>query len=152
MAERYGYKTIKDALVTLLGTTSVSDLNSGLARSVQQVITLKPDNIVIPDPKFPTVCVWLESATETFRGASTRKESTAIYKIDFWTKAIGSLDSAIDESQLLGDNILYIIASKINITNLGSSRGWIKATEMRFDYNTDQSGFIAHGNIRLEVN
>jgi hypothetical protein len=153
MAERYGYKTIKDAIVTLLGTTKVSDLNNGLARAVQQVITTKPTdvNAVIPSTKFPTVCIWLQRVEETYRGASKRKESIASYEIHFWTYSIGSVDKALDEAQLLADNILYIINGNIDIANVGSTKGYLKGVSVTFDYNTNDSGFIAHGFIDLQV-
>ena len=150
MAELFGYRTIKDAIVSLI-TDNSSDINSGLSRSVQQVITMKPDDIVIPTTKYPTICVWLDSIDEEFNGASKRKKATANFQIHLWTYSIGDLDSSIDQSQLLADNINYVLNSNIGITNLSSSRGYLDTTRTLFNYNTDDSGFIAHGYIDLKV-
>jgi len=153
MAERFGFRTIKDAIVTLLGTTAVSDLNSGLARSVQQIVTVKPtdNNMVIPTTKYPTVCVWFDNATEEFEGASKRKKTTALYQIHFWTYSMGSVDSSLDQAQLLADNIIYVLNSNIGISSLGSTRGYLKVIGMSFSYSTNDSGFVTHGQIDLQI-
>lgn len=149
MAERFGYKTIKDALVTLIGTTKVTDLNNGLAISVKQVITKKPSEIVIPDTLYPTVNVWLNSIEESFRGASKRIEAIATFHIDCWTHSLGSVDSSIDELQLLIDNILYIIGDNVGLSAI--TRGYEKVTGISFDYNSNESGFVSHAKITLLV-
>jgi len=151
MSERFGYKTIKDALVTLLGTTNVSDLNNGLAKSVTTVATRKPDNIVVADTQYPYVNVWLESVDEEFRGASTRKEVFANFQIDAWVKSMKSLDTAIDELQLLIDNIAYILRNNVGISSLSSTRGYIKMNNSSMIFDTDASGFIGHAKLSLQV-
>lgn len=152
MAERYGYKAIKDAIVTLLNNNS-SDLNNGLARSVQQIITAKPTeaNAVIPTTKYPSICVWLSKIEENFRGASTRKEAIATFEVHFWAHSLGSVDGALDQAQLLTDNILYILQGNIGISALSSTKGYLKGVSVTFDYNTADSGFVAHGWIEMQV-
>ena len=150
MAERFGYRTIKDAIVTLFNNNT-SDLNNGLTTSVKQIITRKPDNIAVKITNFPTVCVWLDSVDEEFRGASTRKMSTAHFQIHFWVHDKYSIDASIDDSQLLADNISYILRDNVSVLNLSSTRGYMSIPTTTFVYNTDDSGFISHGLINLDV-
>lgn len=149
MAERFGYVAIKNAIVTLLGTTAVSDLNSGLPRNVQKIDTRKPDNIVIPDTQYPFVNVWFDNAEEDFRGASTRKEAMGYYEIDAWVKDMKSLDSAIDTLQLLIDNIAYIFRGNVGLAAV--VRGYVKLTNLKINFNTDISGFVAHAKLNITV-
>jgi hypothetical protein len=148
MATRFGTVTIKDALVTLLGTTNVSDLNSGLTTTVKQVVTKKPDDIVIEVTMFPTVCVWMGNYLADFRGASKRKEVRATAEIHFWTRDMRSIDNSIDEAQNLADNIMYIIDGNVGtvVTN-----GWIKSSGVQYEYRTSESGFVTHGIVSVDV-
>jgi hypothetical protein len=148
--DRFGINTIKDSLVTLIGTTNVSDLNQGASVNVKQVTTRKPDmgQAVIPTSMYPTVNVWSGEAIMGLRGASKRYEMTMTYQIDIWTRDIKSIDNAKDQLEILTDNVLYILMNNIdmNLTN-----GYIKPVRYTVDYNTNESGFIAHGVINLEV-
>ena len=97
--DRFGINTIKDSLVTLIGTTNVSDLNQGASVNVKQVTTRKPDmgQAVIPTSMYPTVNVWSGEAIMGLRGASKRYEMTMTYQIDIWTIDIKSIDNAKDQ-------------------------------------------------------
>lgn len=147
---RFGIKTVKDALVTLIGTTKVSDLNQSLTTSVKQVTTRKPDTgqAVIPATMYPTVNVWSGRANMALRGASKRFEMTMTYQIDIWTRDMNSIDRAKDQLEDLADNVIYILMN--NIDTLGAN-SYIKIVDYNADYNTNDSGFIAHGVIGLEV-
>jgi hypothetical protein len=149
--DRFGIQTIKDALVTLLSTTNVSDLNSGLTKSVKQVISIKPDmgQSVIPVTMFPTVNVWSNRAEIGLRGASKRYEMKMVYQIDMWTRSMVSIHEAKNELEILSDNVLYILFNNIEIAI--ATNGYIKPVSFTPDYNTNESGFIAHGIIELEV-
>jgi hypothetical protein len=149
--DRFGIQSIKDALVTLIGTTQSSALNNGLSVSVKQITTRKPDmgQAVIPSSMYPTVNIWSGRANMNLRGASKRYEMTMVYQIDLWTRDIASIDAAKDQLELLADNVLYILFNGID--SLGLTNGYIKPTSYVADYNTNESGFIAHGIIELEV-
>lgn len=148
MAERFNIVTIKDALVTLLNA-NISDLNSGLTRSVKQVVTKKPDNIVLEGALLPTVNVWLDSMVETFRGASTRKEVVASFLINAWYEDKYSIDASIDNIQKLADNIGYVLRG--NISNASWTKGFAMVARTSFVYNTNESGFISSCQIDLEL-
>jgi len=150
MAQRYGRNAIEDAIVALLND-NLSDLNSGLLTAVKQIITTKPDDIVIGLPKYPSVCVAFISADREFEGASKRINDTAHYEVHFWTLNRYSIDKSRDEADQLLDNILFIFDSNIAISSLSSTRGFLLAKRVAYDYNTGDSGFITHGFIELDV-
>ena len=150
MAERFGFGAIEDAIVTLLTDNSTA-LNNGLDREVKAIITKKPDNIVIGLPKYPAICVWFDNADMEFRGASKRKNVEAHYQLHYWTHDKYSIDKSKDEADLLGGNIVYIIDGNTGIASLSSTRGYIIATRISYDYNTNESGFITHGSVDLTV-
>lgn len=146
---RFGIQSIKDALVTLIGTTQVSELNSNLTTSVKQVTTMKPDQAIIPTSMFPTVNIWSDRADMALRGASKRYEMKMTYRIDCWVRDMASIDKAKDQLETLIDNVLYILFNNIDLSAVGN--GWIKPINYTPEYNTNESGFIAHGIIELEV-
>jgi len=148
MAQRFGLNTIKDALVTLIGTTNVSDLNSGLTTSVKQVITKKPDELVIPVTMYPTVNIWSSRGTMSFRGASTRRARTDELQIDFWVRNMKSIDAAKDEAEILLDNILYILDGSVKIGAIVN--GYLNAASWVINYD-EKEGFNAHGTIIVEA-
>ena len=150
MAERYGRNAVEDAIVALLNTNS-SDLNSGLTVSVKKIVTQKPDNIVIGLPEYPAICVAFISADREFQGASSRIRDEAHYEVHFWTSNKYSIDASRDEADALLDNLLYIFDSNTGIVSLSSTRGYLLAKRVAYNYNTDDSGFITHGSIDLDV-
>ena len=150
MAEKYGFGAIEDGLVTLLNT-NIATINTGLSRTVKKIATLKPDNIVLKIPEYPAICVYFDFADRDFRGASKRIETIGRYRIDYWTHDRYSIDATKDQADLLADNLLYVLDSNIDISNFYAAKGYILAKGIRYDYNTNDSGFITHGVIELEV-
>lgn len=149
MAERIGTVAIKDALVTLIGTTAVSDLNNGLTNTVKKVYTGKPDEAVIQVSMFPAICIWIGQFEADFRGASKRKEVKLQCEIHFWTRNMVSVDASIDDAQNLSDNIIYIIDSNVQLAGIGN--GFMKVSGLRIEYRTADSGFVAHGVVTVEI-
>ncbi len=150
MAERFGIVAIKNGLVTLLGTTNVSDLNSGLGASdqVKQVITVRPDpELKIPDTKYPTVNVWVGDSVDATRGASKRKEVRVPIEIWVYVRKMGSVDSSIDDVQNLADNVRYIVDSNMGFV----ANGQLETKGVKFFYGDSANGFMSKARIDVEA-
>ncbi len=148
MAERFGFNSVEDALVTLLNA-NLSDLNNGLALAVQQIATENPSKPIM-SALYPSIYIYFDSADFSFRGASKRKDVVAHYQIHCWTYDMSSRDVSKDEMDLLVDNLLYIFSSKVDATNVSSTKGYLNIRNVSYEY-SDENGFVTHAIVTLDM-
>jgi len=113
---RIGYKTIRDAIVTLLSNNS-STINSGLTTNVVQYITGDPFRKLIPVTMYPTIMVnYGDKVSEEFRTSGGLKITNPTFAVYALMDDKRDPDTSDDQLALLLDNIEKVFRDNITIT------------------------------------
>jgi len=115
------YKTIKDAIITLL-RANMAALNTSLTEGTftanTQIVGGNPITIPVPLSIYPIIMVDYVSKTEDFLniGNSGRKRPTLIYRVFAVARKTTSANDANDEIGILTGNIEGVFRDNIDIS------------------------------------
>ena len=148
---KIGYETIIDALVTMLGTTYVADLNSGLAKNVQTVAKGDPLVRPLPASKYPAVIVDYAGKTEeSNRTAGNQRIANLHFDIYVLLRMVSSasndsyeevrricdnIEGILREHHTVGDTVMCsnITATDFGYVRFGEGLGIFSAAVVRLD-------------------